>query len=722
MKENYVMSIDANLLRKINPIRSSLMMAMGFMAGLSVASADQTVQADASPDAEQAAVQPLPAQSGQKSALFYGNTNHKKLASIVNVRVIDPAAPSTMLVKSDDIMATAIGRPQSSTALVGYNPEDNSYKDLYLNTIYYLRDGNPKRVSMRIGHDPATHTDFVPEESAHSNETGLSSPSYIEIDYLGKMRILTATKADGKKVLICPWSSAGETSIPFDNKVFHAVYYTKYGQMTYGAVVYDKVTYKFQKLTPPKSACEACGIEGEEAKYEDFTGLTLTASSKYKFLGDIPGTATSALVADDKLYILDKATLSIKEKPVKSVGTDVALKDLASASSKFLGDSVAYLYKKSSSEPNSKTNPVNLYKVDFATGKLTQLTKDHGKATANSFPTKFHSATDRWIIYGSDGLMMAVRKTANKASPTMLFENTTTSGIRYPFNFGIGNHYLYVTYSLDPETAKTIYRACVFTNGGLSTCRKNSFWSNVVPARQGKLNFTSDYPYTPYAYVRVDATDNFGGGRLTTVDPTKPLANGFAMGKVPTYNFNTFMHSSYYNQTGVDTDGNIVIYGKRDDNFTMNAFLVNLRKANSVVNLTNESAPSAADINGGDLHCHGRYCAVCHNFAGGKIYNDKAGTREADGYNLSFEFEDGSSKACRLGKGKGQGENFSMLYDDIKGKAFTPVITTVDGKTEIKRGAPYGHEGLKYTNCDWCHARPGDKLRYGAPAVINIEP
>jgi hypothetical protein len=176
------------------------------------------------------------------------------------------------------------------------------------------------------------------------------------------------------------------------------------------------------------------------------------------------------------------------------------------------------------------------------------------------------------------------------------------------------------------------------------------------------------------------------------------------------------MHSYYYHKTTVDTDGNIVIYGKRDDNFVGDAFLVNLLKADSVKNLTSEAPPSVADINGGDLHCHGRYCSVCHNFAGGKIYGDAAGNAEAVGYNMKFEFADGSSKMCRLGKGKG--ENFSMLHSDIKGE-FTPVIVTADGATEIKRAGKLGHAGLSYGNCDYCHARTGDTLRYGAPAVIN---
>ncbi len=654
---------------------------------------------------------PLAAQTGQKSFLFYGNTNHKRLASVTNLRVIDPATPGAVQTSSDDIMATDTARPQPSTTLIGYNSADNSYTDLYVDTVYYVKGGAPKRISMKMGHDAVTHTDLKPIESAHSNETGLTAPSYAEVNYMGTKRILIAKNAAGKRVIVCPQSDGTETSIPLENKDFLTAYFSEYGEQAAGAIVYDKATYKFQRLEPPKSACAACGIEGSDAKYTDFSGLTLTASSKYQFLGDIHGTTTSALIADNKLYILDKSTLTITERPVTPKNTTATLASLlgttGKGSYKFVGDSAFYIYKGSD-------NIANIYRLNVASGDLTQLTKDHGSGVGTT-PTKFLSATDDWIIYGTDGLMLAVRKDADKSSPKVLLENTKTSGIRYPFHFGIGSHYLYVTYSINTTTGKTTYKSCIFDADGVSTCRDNSFWSNVVAARKGKLNFTSDYPYTPYAYVRVDNTDDFGGGTLKAVDPSKPLDDGFAMGTVSAYNFNTFMHSFYYHKTTIDTDGYIVIYGKRDDNFVGDAFLVNLRKANSVVNLTNEAPPSVAEINGGNEHCHGRYCSTCHNFAGGKLYGDAAGSTSAVGCNVKLEFADNSSKLCRLGKGKG--ENFSMLHNDIKGE-FTPVIVTADGATEIKRGAKLGHAGLSYGNCDYCHAKSG--LLYGAPALLHI--
>lgn len=643
---------------------------------------------------------PLAAQTGQSSYLFYGNTNHKKLGSATNVRVIDPANPTAALASSDDIMAATTGRPQPSTVVVGYSATDGGYSDLYVDTLYYVKGGSPKRVSMKTGAG-------APSEAPHSSATGLVNPAYTEINYLGTKRFLIAKDAGGAQVVVCPTADGTNIPVPFVNKTLLTVQYTAYGQAASGVVLYDAGSYRFQTLTPPKTGCAACGIDAVDALYTDFTGVTLTATSKYKFLGDIGGTATSALIIDGKLYVMDKATLKITEKPITAA--DAALNKTISTTETGLtlkGDSAFFL--------RTAGSIATLHRLNVTTGALTQVTKDHGGS--GTMPTKILSATDDWVLYGTDGLILAARKSAEKASPTLLAENTKTSGIRYPFHFGIGGHYLYVTYSVNASTGRTTYQACVFGADGVKSCKDNSFWSNVVAARKGKLNFASDYPYTPYAYVRVDETDDFGGGTIKAVDPTKPLDNGFAAGKVATYNFNTFMHSYYYHKTTIDTDGYIVIYGKRDDNFVGDAFLLNLLKADSVKNLTNEAAPSTADINSGDLHCHGRYCSVCHNFAGGKIYGDAAGSVEATGYNMKFEFADGTSKLARLGKGKG--ENFSLLHSDIKGE-FTPVIVTADRGVEIKRAGRLGHSGLSYGNCDYCHARTGDTLRFGAPAVIN---
>lgn len=670
-----------------------------------------TIEEDTPADAGVA----LAAQSGERSVLFYGNTNHRKLGSTTNVKVFEPLMPDDVLV-SKDIMWVNIGKPYPGTTLLGYSSSDHSYTDLYVDSLYYVTDsGSPKRVSMKSWHDMETHTDNGGEELAHSSATGLTSPSYVEVNYLGTKRFLLATDGNDQKVLVCPTASGTETAIPFVDKTFLTVWYASYGEMASAAVIYDSVARQFQKMVPPTEACAACNDPGTELSYTNFTGLTMAAESTYKFLGDIGGTDTSALIVDGKLYMMDKSELTITEVTVTSSGTAVTLADLLSstgkAAYKFSGDSIYYFY--TSGDPLIG----NIYRVNITTGALTQLTSGYGNILGDNAPNGIKAFTDDWVIYGSDNVLMAVEKSAMTATPTVLKENTKTSGVRYPFNFGIGGQYLYVTYSVDTTTGKTTYQACMFDAEGVSACNDDSFWVGVSAARQGKLNFTSSYPYTPYAFVRIDSTDNFGGGTIKAVDPTKPLDAGFAVGSVPNYNFNTFLHAYYYLNTTVDSDGYIVIYGKRDDNFIGDAFLINLRQANSVRNLTNEAAPSAALINSGAAHCHGRYCSVCHNFAGGKIYGDVIGSVAAPGYNVKLEFEDSSSVLARLGKGLG--ENFSVLHSDIKGE-FTPVLVSAsDSTTEIKRGDRLGHAGLSYSNCDYCHSRSGDVLRYNAPGPIT---
>lgn len=642
----------------------------------------------------------LGAQSGQSSYLFYGDVNHQKLGGVKNVRIINPANPGTVLTQSDDVMSANIGKPQPSATLVGYNPADGSYSDLYVDSLYYVKGGSPKRASLKIVHDMATMSDSLPTEKPHSSVSGLTAPSYTEINYLGTKRFLIATNTNSKKVIVFPSADESNTPEDFVNKTLIASYYTSYGQAASGIVVYDSSDYKFKAMLPSKAACSACGEDPVDAKFIPFTGVTLTSTSAYTFIGDIGGTATSALVIDNKLYIMNKAAQTISEKPVTGKNNSITLAALKGKPYKLGGSNAYYLLDG------------NIYRLDLLTGDLTQLS--NGLGASGTMPTKIMTLTKDWVMFGGDGLILAVKKNADKATPILLAENTKTSGVRSPFALGIGSDYLYVTYDLNKNTGVTTYKACVFNGSGVATCKDNSFWVTVSAARKGKLDFESGYPYTPYAYVRIDDTDNYGGGTIKAVDPTKPLDDGLALGKVATYNFNTFIldSSSYRNQT-VDSDGYIVIYGKNDVNFAGDAFLLNLRKADSVKKLTNDTPPTVAELTGGPLHCHNRYCAACHAYAGGKIFGDAAGSVETTGYNIKFEFADGSSKTAQLGQGKG--ENFLLQNSEIKGE-FTPVIVTTSG-TEIKRGAKFGHAGQSYSNCDYCH-RTND-LKYGAPAVIN---
>lgn len=650
----------------------------------------------------------LAAQTGQQSYLFYGDVNPQKLGGVKNARIIDPAKPGTVLTQSDDVMSASIGKPIPSTTLVGFNSADASYADLYVNSLYYVKGGSPKVVPLKMVHDMETHTDSQPTEKAHSTASGLTSPAYKTFNYLGTKVFLTAKDASGKSVIVFPSADSTNTPENFDKKTLLSLQYPAYGQAPSGLVVYDSSDYKFKVMVPSKAGCSACGEDPVDATFKSFAGIALTSASKYTFLGDIPGTATSALVVDGKLHILDKGKMTITEKPVTAKNTAMTFLTLnggatGKASTKIAGNGAYYM------------NSGNVYRVDVATGNLTQLT--NGQGSSGTLPTRIKTFTKDWVMYGGDGVLLAVKKNADKATPMLLAENDKTSGLRSPFDLGVASDYMYTTYDLNKTTGVTSYKACVFNNtSGAKACKDNSVWPGVISAaRKGKLDFEASYPYTPYAYVRIDDADNFGGGTIKAIDATKPLDDGFAVGKVDTYNFNTFIQatSGYLNQT-VDTNGVIVIYGKNDESFAGDAFMLNLLKANSVTKLTNAAPPSIAEITGGPLHCHNRYCAACHAFSGGKIFGDKAGTVETTGYNVKLEFADGSSKLAKLGQGTG--ENFVLPYKDIKGE-FTPVVVTADGKTEIKRASKLGHAGLSYANCDYCH-RTAD-LKYGAPSVIN---
>ena len=169
----------------------------------------------------------------------------------------------------------------------------------------------------------------------------------------------------------------------------------------------------------------------------------------------------------------------------------------------------------------------------------------------------------------------------------------------------------------------------------------------------------------------------------------------------------------------IDSEGNIVLYAKNDLDFRGDAFLMNLNKADSLVNLTNEASPEVdGAINAGRDHCHGRKCSVCHSFAGGKIYKDKAASGSANGYSVRFDFEDGSDSILAKIR-KGSGENFNTPIQNLVGKNFKAVVVDENG-TDVVSSIGYYHKGVEYFNCNYCHGRNGD-LKYDAPNVITIE-
>jgi len=104
------------------------------------------------------------------------------------------------------------------------------------------------------------------------------------------------------------------------------------------------------------------------------------------------------------------------------------------------------------------------------------------------------------------------------------------------------------------------------------------------------------------------------------------------------------------------------------------------------------------------------------NLAGGKIYQDKNGTKSALGYRVKLEFEDGSTLLADVAKAAG--ENFSVPLKSVT-KNFKPMVVDENG-TYINGTDDYNHYGVEYSNCNLCHATLG-RPRYDAPSAITIE-
>ena len=352
----------------------------------------------------------------------------------------------------------------------------------------------------------------------------------------------------------------------------------------------------------------------------------------------------------------------------------------------------------------------NIFKVDLD-GTVTQISTN-GKSDG------FKAFTDDMVIYGGDDYMYAVKKDGSiKDTAIEISFTTKTRGQKYPFDLGIGKQYLYTLYSVNTQTGKTTFSACKL-EGAKKECREDSYWSAVTAATSGDLNYKSTYKYTPYSYVRVDTTDNYGGGKVKAINPIHPLEDGLVMGEIENYNFQTFVNSRYDNDM-IDSNGSIILYAKNDLDYRGDAFLMNLNQENSLLNLTNEAAPTISELTVGRDHCHGRKCTVCHSFAGGKIYNDKNGTSSAKGYTIRFDFEDGSTSILAKIR-KGSGENFSIPLEGLVGKNFKAVVVDANNTVDIQKSVGYYHKGIEYFNCNYCHGRKGD-LKYDAPHVITIE-
>ena len=591
--------------------------------------------------------------------LFYGNSLHAGLGGLSSVTVIGKDTQKLASKSTIDVRYPVV------TTTLTYEGNDG-YSNLSVQTLSYVSEGTAYKVSMSDG-----------SEVANSSSTNLTAPGYSMINYLGSKQYLMDESESGKSILITPEMSSGDSAIALNDKTLLTLSYSSYGEAANGYIVYDSNKTTLQNCSMDMQTCT------------DISGI----DSAPKLLGDIGGTINSVLYVDHKLYLLDKSTSSISE-----IGAGKVTPRRASSIPYTLsGDELFYLENG------------NIFRVDLdgTVEKIYAVTNDHPAERIRGW-------TDDMVIFASGNNMYAANKDGSIVDAAIEISVTTkTKGQKYPYDLGIGKQYLYNLYSIDTQTGKNTFSACKLEDGK-KECRDDAYWSSVTAAQSGTLNYSSGFKYTPYAYIRVDTTDNYGGGNVKAIDPKHPLADGITMGSIENYNFQTFVNSR---NDIVDSEGNIVLYAKNDLNFRGDAFMMNLTKENSLVNLTNEPDPDITLINSKDGgHCHGRKCSECHSFAGGKIYNKEG--KSAKGYSIRFEFEDGSESILAKIR-KGEGENFNTPLESLVGKNFNAVVVDENGTTAAKSFG-YNHKGIGFFNCNYCHSSSGVALGL-SPNIITAK-
>ncbi|RLA72353.1 MAG: hypothetical protein DRG24_03215 [Epsilonproteobacteria bacterium] len=618
----------------------------------------------------------LAPQSGTQSNLFYGNSLHSGLGSLKNVKAIKTTDTSNPIVSKEiDDRKAAVG--------TSFTYSNGSYSDLHMDAIYYTADNTPYKVSML--------KTVEPEEVKNSSVADATGVSRTAISHLGTKQYAVATNDDGSNVLITPDMGANDAPVAFNDRTLLTLSYQSFsGEVDGYIVIYDadndkSTTNELQKCNLDMTTCTKITDVNDKTKYSHGRPY---AAYDMTLLGDLLGSVDSIYLSENKIYKLNKADASVTQ--MGTISPD-------SASHSLKGSEIFYLESD------------NIYKSTLD-GAVTQLSTD-GKAT------DLEAFTDDMVMYGNDDYMYAVARDGSlKDAAIELSFTTKTRGQKYPFDLAIGKQYLYTTYNVNTTTGKNTYSACKLEDGK-KECKTDSYWSAVTAAKDGTINTNSTYKYTPYAYIRVDDADTYGGGKVKAIDPKHPLEDGLTMGTISTYNFQTFVNSGY-DDNMIDSDGDIVLYAKNDLDYRGDAFLMNLRKENSLVNLTNEEAPTIDALTEGRDHCHGRKCTVCHSFAGGKIYVDKEGSSSAKNHNIRFDFSDGSDSILAKIR-KGSGENFSTPLEGLVGKNFKAVVVDENG-TDVVRSIGFYHEGVAFFNCNYCHGRNGD-LKYDAPNVITIE-
>jgi len=531
------------------------------------------------------------------------------LGSLKNIRIFDPSDPTKILIENND--TSDVSYPVVNTAL-DFNATNKSYKNYRIKSIAFV--SNSKAYIVK------TDKNSPLKELRNSNANALSKPSYQKVSYLGSTWYLTAHDDDkNATVLITPDMGENDEPLIIGNKKFLTVTFPSYGKPVNGYLFYDNDKNEVQK----------CSLDLECLK------LDLDVGSR-DFEGDLAGTPYALFLKDNVLYRVNKTDGEVKkiELDGKKILSGHGTTDIQGGSFYFVGEDR------------------NLYRVNAINGTITKISPE-----ADERIERIRGFTDDYVIYGSDTLLMAAKKDGTSKKPILLAETTLTKGYKYVKDYGINDSYLFVTYRIDTKTNDTEYKACIFKNGKIE-CKDNSFWAGATAKREGIRDFESTYTFTPYAYIRVDDTDDFGGGTLKAIDPNHPLSEGITLGKIPKYNFQTFITNSRYREETIDSDGGVVFYAKNDETYHVDAFYFNLLKENSLIQLTDTDP--FPDVNHGRDHCHGRVCMICHNLAGGKIYKDKKGTKSAYGYRVKLQFEDG--KEILADVAKGAGENFSIPH------------------------------------------------------------
>ncbi|MRJ03261.1 MAG: hypothetical protein GXO19_06250 [Epsilonproteobacteria bacterium] len=608
--------------------------------------------------------------------LFYGETDHKSLGGWKNVRVFDPTNPSSILYRNDD--TTDCRRPAVTTSFTSFDPERMEYRGLHMERLHFVSHSIPYSLSLQKRGEGV--------EVKRVGDVDLKvtrALRYTKMDYMGSRQYLTADGVDGKRYLLTPEGAF----LPFHGRTLLELSYPSFGAPIDGYIVDNR----------EKRSIEYCSIDMGSCQE------ILSYSDKVSCLGSVGGSTESIYIVDGESYIYDKTTrkmenLHLKLPPKVGHTTPYALN----------GRAIYYVEGES------------LYRYDLDRRVSSKLADGLKTARIRAFTRKMVIVADDDYIYG-------VAKDGSTPQALLLSQTTETRGHKYSTSMGTGRYYLFNRYRVTPDDGTMHFFACLMEDQEKIECKKDSFWaSTIVAAPNGVLDFEASYIYTPAYFIRIDETDNYGGGVVKAVDGSNPLGEGVVLGKVEHYNFQTFINSGYRDEM-VGSGGYIILNGKNDLTYRSDTFLAKVDRANSLQNISHEPSPPDSEINGGRSHCHGRYCVICHSFAGGKIYASwdpekkkyEDLTEEMAGrYTIQFLFNTGETLRAQIKKG--MGENFNTPLQNLAGKRFTAQVIERESGKVVNSSDQFSHNGAEYFNCNYCHYRYGP--RNGAPGVITVNP